>query len=77
MNIGGGDNTRRLESITRLAGAGTFRGVMDGLVYFDSAATGSTLAMKADGLTVDAVKTHIAQSDAKFKRAAEEIELGL
>ena len=69
MTCGGGDNTRRLEAITRQAGAGKFRGVMDGLVYFDSAATGSTLAMRVDGLTVARIKAHIAQSDAKFAEA--------
>jgi hypothetical protein len=51
------------------AGAGRFQGVMDGLVYFDSATTGSTLAMKRDGLTVARIKAHIAQSDAKFAEA--------
>lgn len=50
------------------AGGVTYRGVMDGLVYFNSNQTGSTLALPVAGLTVDKVKAHTEKSNAKFFR---------
>lgn len=49
-------------------GGGKWRGYMEGLVYFDSPATGSTLAMKEASVSADAVAAHIAASNAKFAK---------
>lgn len=62
------------EQIITAAG-GVFRGRMaEGgmeIILFDSKQTGTTLAMFVEKITgVDAVRRHIALSDAKFKLAA-------
>jgi hypothetical protein len=48
------------------AGGGKFQSVWEGLVLFDSPATGSTLALPVSKVTPDAVREHIAASNAKF-----------
>jgi hypothetical protein len=48
-------------------GGGVYKpGMLDDLVLFDSPATGSTLALHEVDLTPDAVRAHIAESNAKF-----------
>lgn len=47
-------------------GGGKFVGRMDKLVLFNSPTTGSTLALPIRMLTVDKVKTAIAESNALF-----------
>ena len=41
-------------------------GMLGNLVLFNSAATGSTLALPEDRLTVETVRKHIAESNARF-----------
>lgn len=56
------------------AASGIWRGQMTEaghIILFDSPATGTTLAMNAEKVTsVDAVRQHIALSDAKFRLAS-------
>ncbi len=49
------------------AGGGIYvHGMMGNHVLFNSPATGSTLALPEDGLTAEAVRAHIAESNKKF-----------
>jgi len=50
-------------------GGGVYRGAMADLVLFDSPATRSTLALRVSELTPEAVRAHIAESNARFKVA--------
>lgn len=57
------------ESLQRLAvkdGGGQWVGYMEGLVYFNSPQTGSTLVVKDSEITADRVRRRIEESDATF-----------
>lgn len=52
--------------IVRLGGGDYVPGMFGDLILFNSPATGSTLALREADLTPDAVRKHIAESNAKF-----------
>jgi hypothetical protein len=52
--------------IVVLGGGDYIAGMLGDLVLFNSPATGSTLALREADLTPDAVRQHIAESNAKF-----------
>ena len=56
-------------------GGGVWVGIQDGgpylLVLFNSPKTGSTLALKASGLTASKVRAHISSSNKKFDQLGE------
>ena len=52
--------------IVEEAGGVYVPGMLGNLVLFNSAATGSTLALPEDCLTVETVRKHIAESNARF-----------
>lgn len=52
--------------IVGLGGGVYVPGMLGDLVLFNSPATGSTLALPASQLTPDAVRAHIAESNARF-----------
>jgi len=52
--------------IIESAGGQYVAGMLGDLVLFNSPATGSTLALREADLTPDAVRAHIAESNAKF-----------
>jgi len=57
------------ESLARLAvkdGGGQWVGYLEGLVYFNSPQTGSTLACKDSEISADKVRRKIANSDKLF-----------
>lgn len=67
---------KRLRSIIAAGNGGAFHGVSEVpayrrqpayyIVFFDSPATGSTMTMPLAGLTPEAVRQHIAESNRKF-----------
>jgi hypothetical protein len=48
------------------AGGGTYVGQQDGLVYYNSKQTGSTLVSKVSIITPEQVREHIRESNKKF-----------
>lgn len=61
---------KKHKQIVEESGAEYVPGMFGNLVLFNSYQTKSTLALSEDQLSVEAVRAHVAESNAKFKKVA-------